>query len=237
MCLTNYGGYVLNNVHKILNLLKDRKRPAAEGQLNARLSIAFQNYNDTLFSIIRDFHYWNPNVEFNIYGSTLNEPFSVSSFDFIVGNSNTKLPLSLNSLTIEPRGYFAVIPRTHVLADAKTIRLNQLRDEPFCFLKDDKGNFEEAYQFCIECGFIPNAILVTNHSYYKNRFLSEGRCCGIIPTGWRIPYSLSQKLVVIPLEGFEHYTDIQLYWSDDALHSVTASRFLEHVKEKLQRQD
>lgn len=138
---------------------------------------------------------------------------------------------------IAPRGYFAVIPRTHVLADAKTIRLNQLRDEPFCFLKDDKGNFEEAYQFCIECGFIPNAILVTNHSYYKNRFLSEGRCCGIIPTGWRIPYSLSQKLVVIPLEGFEHYTDIQLYWSDDALHSVTASRFLEHVKEKLQRQD
>lgn len=233
MYLTNYGLFFLSNTRKILDLVNTCKLPAPTDQ-KARITLAFQNYNDKLFSIVQEFYLQNPNVEFNIYGSTLNEPFPLSSFDFIIGNSNVKLPIPLNSLLIESRGYYVVVPKNHQFASEKSIHLEQLRHESFVFLRDDHGNFEEAYNFCIESGFVPNSVLITNHSYYKNRFLSKGNCFGIIPTGWRLPYSLAANTVTIPLEGFEKYTDIMFYWSDDIERSFILIKFLEFVRQHLE---
>lgn len=231
--LNSNGRYFLSLTRKMLSLANAAKLPGAGALPPARISIAFQNYNERIFSLVERFHRENPHVEFDVYGSTLEEPFAGETYDFLVGSSSARLPVSLHSLTVEDRGYFAVLPRSHPLAEREALDLRELREESFCFLRDSGGNFEHAYQFCIETGFLPKCVFSTNHPYFKLRFLQRGECVGVIPTGWREAYAETGTLSVLPLEGLEKFSEIQLLWSDETLESYPAASFLEFVRGEL----
>ena len=229
--LNNYGKYFLSTTRKILNLIDACKISYGHEIPESKISIAFQNFNERVLSLIERFGRENPQVSFNIYGSTLNGPFAISSYDFLIGNADARLSASLKSFTLEERGYYVLVPRSHPFAQREELFITDLREEKFCFLRNEKGDFERAYWICIENGFIPHCIFSTNVAYYKLHYLSQGMAFGFIPTGWRETYSNIPALKVIPLHGFGHMTDIQIFWSEEKAFSFATQQFLDYIKQ------
>lgn len=228
MILTSYGEYFLSTTRKVLELISSSKL-SFDSDMPVRISVGFQNYNEKFFSLMESFQQNHPQVEFNIYGSTLNAPFSTKSFSFIVGNADLNLPFSTNKLFIEARGYYVALPVTHPLSDRQSLAISELMNEPFCFLRDEYGNFEYAYQLCIESGFIPRCIFSTNNAFYKYRYVCNGSAPGFFPTGW-YPLLASQKNIsVIPLTGFDNFSNILLYWPQNFSLSPAEQAFLDYV--------
>ena len=228
MILTSYGEYFLSTTRRVLELIRSSKL-SFDSHMPVRISVGFQNYNEKFFSLMESFQQNYPQVEFNIYGSTLNAPFSTKSFSFIVGNADLNLPFSTNKLFIEARGYYVALPVTHPLSDRKSLAISELMNESFCFLRDEYGNFEYAYQLCIEGGFIPRCIFSTNNAFYKYRYVCNGSAPGFFPTGW-YPLLASQKNIsVIPLTGFDNSSNILLYWPQNFILSPAEQAFLDYV--------
>lgn len=228
MILTSYGEYFLSTTRKVLGLISSSKLSFVS-DMPVRISIGFQNYNEKLLSLIEDFQQSHPQVEFNVYGSTLNAPFSTKSFSFIVGNADLKLPFSTNKLLIEPRGYYVALPASHPLSGRKSLTMPELLNENFCFLRDEHGNFEYAYQLCIESGFIPKCIFSTNNAFYKYRYVCNGSAPGFFPTGWYPLLAREKNISVIPLTGFDNFSNILLYWPQNFSLSPAEQAFLDYV--------
>ena len=226
--LNDYGRFVLNNTKRMFELIKTIKIPSGHGEMEGRLSIGFQNYNELLLSLVDRFIDAHPNIVVDVYGGTLGEPFPLISYDYIVANADSKLAGLANSMPIETRNYYAVLPKDHPLAGRDEIHLKELKGERFCFLRDAKGDFEHAYYYCVEEGFKPHCDYATNSPFYKIRYVQQGKCVTFIPSGWYARYRQLENVVVIPLHGYSNKVEIRLYWSDDVA-SVTAREFLGFV--------
>lgn len=232
MILTSYGEYFLSTTRKVLELI-NISRLSFSSEMPARISVAFENYNEHFFSLLENFQKKYPQIEFNVYGSTLNTSFAVGAFTFIIGNSETILPFPVNKRIIEDRSYFVAVPVWHRLADRSSLSITELKDEPFCFLRTSKGDFEHAYQFCIESGFIPRCIFSTNNAFFKYRYIMNGSALGIFPTGWHTALSKSENIRMIPLEEFDRHATTILFWPRDVKLSSAENAFLEYVLEEL----
>lgn len=232
MILTSYGEYFLSTTRKVLELLNS-SRLAFTAETPARILIGFQNYNERMFSLIESFQKKYPHVEFQIYGSSLKEPFSVGSFHFIIGNSDLNLPFPSHKLLVEPRSYYVAVPSSHPLHSRTALSIEDLRHEPFCFLRDEQGHFEQAYHFCIDSGFIPRCALTTNNAFYKYRYVRNGSALGFFPTGWYPLFENTPQISLIPLTGFENHDHIFLYWPQNAHLAPAEQAFLDHITNAL----
>lgn len=228
MILTSYGEYFLSTTRRVLGLISSSKL-SFSSNMPVRISVGFQNYNEKIFSLMESFQQSHPQVEFNVYGSTLNAPFSTKSFSFIVGNADLQLPFSTNKLFIESRGFYLALSTGHPLAGRKALTIPELADESFCFLRDEHGNFEYAYQLCIESGFIPRCIFSTNNAFYKYRYVCNGSAPGFFPTGWYSLLASQKNISVIPLTGFDNFSNIFLYWPQSFTLSPAEQAFLDYT--------
>lgn len=233
MVLTSYGEYFLSTTRKVLELINNSKL-SFTSEMPARISVAFQNYNERFFCLMENFQRKYPQVEFNVYGSTLSAPFAFASYNFIIGNSDLKLPFAVNKLLVEPRSYYVAVPSSHRLADRNSLTIQELRDESFCFIRNEQGKFEYAYQFCIESGFIPKCVFSTNNAFYKYRYVSNGSAVSFFPAGWYPALVKSDKISMIPLTGFGGHANILLYWPQKVLLSPAEQAFLDYVIKSLE---
>lgn len=229
--LNDYGRYFLKNVHQIMDLIAASRLPDNSEVLSGKIAVAFQNHNDAILKKLRAFHNLNPQIHMYIYQSTLSESFAIRSFDFIVSNSERSFPYPMDSLVLSRRGWYVVVPANSHFAQNGHISLDELRHKDFCFLQDSQGNMEDSYRICLDNKFIPRSIITTNSPYYKMELISRTGLFGFIPTGWHESYQKLDNIKLIPLEGYEHYTDIRLFWKENALLSEAAAAFLEFVKE------
>lgn len=232
MILTSYGEYFLSTTRRVLELINTSKL-SFTSDMPDRISIGFQNYNEKILSLIEHFQQGFPQVEFNVYGSTLNAPFSTKSFSFIVGNSDLKLPFPTNKLLVETRSFYVALPKKHPLSDRKSLSMTELREDTFCFLREGHGNFEYAYQLCIENGFIPKCIFSTNNAFYKYRYVCNGSALGFFPTGWYPLLASQENISVIPLTGYDNFSNILLYWPQNFTLSPAEQAFLDYVSSAL----
>lgn len=226
--LNTYGRYFLNTARKILDLVSTSKFPVANGNaISEKISIAFQGYDSFIWRLVREFMRDNPNVCFNIYGNSLNNPFADSNYDFIVGKSAVP---GRNCIPCRSGQLYAVIPKTNPLSEKVTLAIANLRNEKFCCLRNEQGDFEREYLLCIENGFVPQCVMVTNNPLYKLQALADGFACGLIPIGWKDFYSNSSKVKVIPVENTFSAKESFLYWSDSVYSSLAAQKFLNFLK-------
>ena len=231
--LNSYGKYFLNMTRQILNLVNECKVPTNEKALMERINIGFMNYNEKMFSLIGSFSAENPEVGFNVHGSTMSQPFAYSAFDFIIGLAYEGIPLFRHELTIGSRHDYVIVPKNHPLAEKESIAIEELKDEKFCFLKDEDGGYESEYKACVMSGFIPKCAFVTNDAFYKLHYISQGNVFGFIPNTWKEVYEKCDKIVLIPEAGNLKETATKLYWSDATLDSEANRKFLSYVKEKM----
>lgn len=125
------------------------------------------------------------------------------------------------------------MPKNHPLAEKETLTLGELKDESFCFLRDEKGGYEKEYRECIMNGFLPECEFVTTNAFYKLRYVMENEVFGFVPSSWKDVYERCADVVLIPQAGKQNEVRCKLGWSDMTLNSETNRKFLEFVKERL----
>lgn len=236
LVLNSYGRYFLNVTRQILNLVNESRVPIDTRNLKERINVGFMIYNEKLFSIIADFQKENPDVAFNVHGSTMNSAFAYSAYEFIVGLSTESVVGFPNEMTIEPILDYVIVPRNHPLAEKEEISLEELKDEEFCFLRDEEGGYEAEYKACVLSGFVPKCVFVTNNAFFKLRFIAEGTAFGFIPQSWKETYEKCEKIVLIPEKNPLKETAIKMYWSDMAMNSEICRRFLAYVQMRLEKE-
>lgn len=237
LVLNSYGRYFLRLSQQILNLVNESRVPIDGNKLRERINVGFMVYNEKLFSYICDFQRENPDIAFNVHGSTMNSAFAYSAYDFIVGLSTESVVGAPNELTLEPIMDYVIVPREHPLASRDKISLEELKDEEFCFLKDEEGGYEAEYKACVLSGFIPKCLFVTDNAFMKLRFISQGTSFGFIPHSWKRVYETCDKIVLIPEKNALKEARTKLYWSDMAMYSEANRRFLKYIRERLETED
>ena len=229
--LNEHGKRFLENARQILNLVADSKLPGQSTHCSGRLSIAFQNHNDYVYNQILAYKAEHPEIQIDIYQSTLSEAFSLLSYDFIISNSTLTFPVPMHYRLLEERSWYIVVPKSSPLAKRRLLSFSDLAGQPFCFLRDSFGHMEDGYQLCLSNHFLPNITFTTNSPYYKLFFLSQGSAYGFIPTGWKKTYEAYPQLAVIPLEGYQNYVSIIISWARGRRLSETAEQFLGFLQE------
>ena len=233
--LNSYGRYFLNLTRQILDLVNECRILPGTGMLEGRINMGFLNYNEKMASLIDAFCKGNPNVSMNIHGGTLSAPLVYSSYDFVVGISHEMGEIFSNELELEDMTTYVIVPKKHPLARKEKLRLEELSQESFCFLRGEDGNYESEYGACIRSGFVPRCVFTTNHSFYKLRYISANEVFGFIPSSWKSIYERCENIVLIPLESSRDVRSFKLYWQDRAMDSELNRRFLEFICERLQQ--
>lgn len=230
--LNDYGKFVMDRVRQMFEISKSIRVHAGYQGEERHLSVGFENYNELIFSLIHQYQETHPNVVVDVYGSTLAAPFPFISYDFIVAYKDAGVGELTNSILIESRDYYVVLPKGHPLAAKESIRLPELSSDRFCFLRTAKGGFEHAHDYCIQAGFRPKCVYTTNNAFYKLRYMQNANCVAIIPSGWYEQYEKLGSVVIVPLEEFRNKSDVKLYWSSTIM-SPTAADFLAFVMENM----
>jgi DNA-binding transcriptional LysR family regulator len=124
-----------------------------------------------------------------------------------------RLPLSNDqlSITVIHREEFAVIlPKGHRFAKLKTLRIAQLRNEPFIAYgrRWAPGFFDSIVQLCTREGFSPNIIQETGEMYTAIALVSAGAGIAILPQS--VALAQSRNVVIKLLPKSTGYSEIAL---------------------------
>jgi DNA-binding transcriptional LysR family regulator len=191
----------------------DRAQKAARGEVG-RLRIGFVSSAalEIVPGIVVEFRRQRPGVTLELINLR-----TVSQVKGLLGKTVDigflRLPLSNDqlSITVIHREEFAVIlPKGHRFAKLKTLRIAQLRNEPFIAYgrRWAPGFFDSIVQLCTREGFSPNIIQETGEMYTAIALVSAGAGIAILPQS--VALAQSRNVVIKLLPKSTGYSEIAL---------------------------
>ena len=164
VALTPAGKAFLDDARELLTQGQraiDTARRASEG-LTGRITIGFMGSvsYELLPRILRDFRTQFPAIHVDLREQTSIEQIEslhASKIDLGIVRVPLNNAADLNIRTIEVERFIAVLPRDHLLAASRTLRLEELADAPFLIFPADKSPSLHAkfLMACDEAGFSP----------------------------------------------------------------------------------
>jgi DNA-binding transcriptional LysR family regulator len=191
----------------------DRVQKAARGEVG-RLRIGFVSSAalEIVPGIVVEFRRQRPGVTLELINLR-----TVSQVKGLLGKTVDigflRLPLSNDqlSITVIHREEFAVIlPKGHRFAKLKTLRIAQLRNEPFIAYgrRWAPGFFDSIVQLCTREGFSPNIIQETGEMYTAIALVAAGAGIAILPQS--VALAQSRNVVIKLLPKSTGYSEIAL---------------------------
>jgi len=129
----------------------------------------------------------------------------------------------------------AVVKKTHPLAKEKSITLQQLKDEHFCFIKEETFMYNLSTSSCQNAGFIPDVIF-TSHRIDSILDMVKNQSCVALLMDKHLDIPIfkenaSRPLTQIPITPTIS-SQINLCYRNDKPLSDSAKLFLEFMQEK-----
>jgi DNA-binding transcriptional LysR family regulator len=191
----------------------DRVQKAARGEVG-RLRIGFVSSAalEIVPGIVVEFRRQRPGVTLELINLR-----TVSQVKGLLGKTVDigflRLPLSNDqlSITVIHREEFAVIlPKGHRFAKLKTLRIAQLRNEPFIAYgrRWAPGFFDSIMQLCTREGFSPNIVQETGEMYTAIALVAAGAGIAILPQS--VALAQSRNVVIKLLPKSTGYSEIAL---------------------------
>lgn len=123
---------------------------------------------------------------------------------------------------------YAIVSLEHPLAHRKMLSLNELKDEYFVMVQQDKNTYEPGYYICIDAGFTPQISMSVDN--YITKYASIRCNCGIgliFDSNLALPAGL-KDCAVIPIRSTFNRRTIYLAWYEDRL-SRMGRQFLRYI--------
>lgn len=146
--------------------------------LSGTLQICLTASCNELYELIADYSREFPTVQLKVMGAEkLSGDPELSPFDLIVTsdceNNRTQVCIAKRETM------YAIVRADHVLANREAVKLEELRDEWFCFVSRQDDKLEHAYVRCTECGFVPKVRYITDSSSCSLNLIRTGSCIGL----------------------------------------------------------
>ena len=233
--LSEYGELLVPYLRKSLLSIDE-----GLAQLSAKLNASLSNINlGFIFSIshallpkLIEKFYEDPDnatIKFNFHQNLNNNLIEMlregkADFAFCVD-----APDDLKSMKIYDQPLYVAVSTKHSLADRKSIRLEELRDEKFIML-DYSSSLRDSIQKALgSIGIKPNIILEANQCNAVVTYVAMDYGISIIPM---IPNLNPDDVVYIPIEGLLNHRPILVVWVPDRYENPQIKRvrkFLENT--------
>ncbi len=132
-----------------------------------------------------------------------------------------------------------LLPKSHPLAKEKTLTLQQLKDENFCFIKEGSLMYEIAIDACRRAGFIPNIIFSSHRIDSILDMVSNQNCVALlmdkhVSTPVKAPIEMEKTApwTYIPIVP-EINSQISICYDKTQPLSKTAKLFIDFCTEKI----
>lgn len=162
----------------------------------------------------------------------LRETKSTLGQDFINEERITRIPYIVDYLV-------TVLPKEHPLAKQKEVTLRELKDENFCFIKENSTIYELCRSACQEADFIPNIVFDSHRIDSILDMVTKGDCTALLMNK-HVEYPFDSMFHIQP--GFSVVrinpaisTQISLCYLKDVQLSETAQKFVEYFISWAQR--
>lgn len=231
LSLTSEGSVFVQKVSDALNLLQDgiaevnNYRQLKKGTLKVGVPPMIGSY---LFpEILAGFKKYYPNLDLAIFEESsfvVRQLLEKGELD--IGIVNLFQPSQLlESLIIGKEPLVVCLPLTHPLANASTLAIEKLKEEPFILFKAGAYNRQIILEECKKHGFVPNIILATDQIETMKGLVAKGvGVCFLIEAIAR----KGNDYVSIPLAN-PLYFECGLAWKKDKYLSMAAQAFINFI--------
>lgn len=122
-----------------------------------------------------------------------------------------------------PEPYIAVVPAHHRLAQAASLRIDDLRGEPFVLFSPDVGQkaWDKVAQLCQQGGFRPRVVQEAPHWLSILRLVSAGLGVTIAPVC--VEKIADNGVRCLRLRGASVFSHLELAWREEALTELEMS--------------
>lgn len=183
-----------------------------------------------VYEMIASFCAHFPDVQIKLYSADklIGDP-SLSSYDLVIlPDYEVKDQPSL--LICQRKSLYAILPVSHELANRKSVRLAELKDEYFCFFTPQGNNLEQAYDLCIKKGFTPKVRYVSDSVQHSIGFIQTGSCVTVTYDSNLNHFDMSNVVAVEIEDSPDVERDMYLCLSHENPPPL-AQRFFDFVKE------
>jgi len=122
----------------------------------------------------------NPCVKFKLISSSEQKEIDIMNFDFFIF-ANALRHANIKSVPILKENFVVVMAQNNPLAAKKNIKLLELKDENFVFMRSDSVFLDETYDICKKAGFDPKICCETDNDHVKFHLISSGAAISMIP--------------------------------------------------------
>ncbi|PFO09367.1 LysR family transcriptional regulator [Bacillus sp. AFS076308] len=205
--LTPLGRIFYERMKQVWNMMEDAKREVEEyldpEKGTVRIAFPISMAAHTMPSIIYAFRLRYPEAKFqmnnglyhDLIDGVVNGEFNLALVAPMV-NQDKEKKIKGSTLFIET--IVALIPFHHPLADRKSIRLRDLKDDPFCVLPEGFKFREQVVQACKDAGFSPQVAFEGKDIDALKGLVSSGLGVALMPETTLID-NTPRSTVVIPL--------------------------------------
>lgn len=232
--LTDAGRLLLARTERALSELDAGLAEIAElkGLLRGRLTIGAIQWLEPydLAGTLAGFHELHPAIEIRVVeeaAETMALSVLADRLDAAFVPMEAGLPRGLSSETLFEDELVLVVGPGHPLAGRSEVRIKDLKEEPFVFLREGSGLRRAVEDAARAAGFSPHASFETNE---LSRVLAlVGRGLGVSAVSRAVAEAASDPVVALRLKPSLR-RKVALVWRTAHHHSPAAKAFLDYVR-------
>lgn len=233
--LTEAGALLLPQARTILadvQHAKDIASLAHRGEIgNVRIGFVHSASLGYLPKLLEPFRAENPKVEIHLDEMTVTEQLlALKKRQIDIGILRPPIPdPELISFNVVQEKFMLVVPKSHHLADLKSVDIRNLAGENFVFYPEHRSPafFAQLTKMCRDAGFTPNVSVQANTMYTAIGLAGSGAGIGLIPESVACVNLPSVSFVRIT--GTKTVARLDMVYSESAL-SIAANQMVKFAR-------
>ena len=230
--LNRYGIAFLKHVERALATLEEGRREITDLADRDSGVIAFGFAHALGTSVVPDliaaFREKHPRARFQVLQNASHiilEDLQAGEVDLALVSPLPRAGAGIESIALASEELFLAVPYDHKLAQRKSVKLSQLRDETFVCLREGYGLRTLTDDFCAQAGFVPKVAFEGEEIATLRSVVAVGLGVAIIPAA--APSESSPPLLRITEPICKR--SMGLLWGADRYRPQLAEAFREHI--------
>lgn len=224
--LNDNGKIMLECAEEIFNSIDNAKRKLKEKNHNSKITISLciNAASKMIPEILLDYHKKHQDINFSL---TQNPQDNRAKYDFIISASLEPM-IGENSCILVKEPLYIALPMEHPFSSQKTVKLSELKNEPFISLQKGMSLSFITEHYCKKVGFTPNIVFESDNPATLRNLIQLGLGVAFIPI---ITWNGLQdnNICLLPLAPEECYRYIILSWCEKRYLTAAAKEFREFM--------
>ncbi len=167
----------------------------------------------------------NPKVQIAIHcQNEVTENTDASAFDMVICPDNSDFH-QYNGIPVLEEKTALFLPAEHPLASRGSIRLHEIKEEPFVLLNNTKRVYDTSIHICQQAGFMPHIRFTTTSTVSQKQIIAEGMAIGFAPEGNVSDYLTDSRIKRVNIEDIIKSRTILMCFKKNAHLSEIAKSF------------